>query len=202
MTVIVGVEHEGNVYLGGDSAAVSGWTLQRAADPKVFRHANGFLLGYAGSFRLGQLLRSAFRPPPPAVGEGADAYLAGPFMEALRAMAKEYGYKAATESPTGDRHSSDRWSLLLAFDQRLYGVHSDLQVTRMAEGYGAIGSGDDIALGALAVTSGVNPRARIRRVLAAVDRHNIGVEPPFVIVSGKGTWRGSRRVATPSPPPD
>ena len=42
MTCIVGLVHEGVVYIGGDSAGVAGLSLTVRADEKVFRNSDFF----------------------------------------------------------------------------------------------------------------------------------------------------------------
>ncbi len=62
MTCIVGVVKDGVVYIGGDSAGVSGLRLIKRKDSKVFKR-KGFIIGYTSSFRMGQLLRFKLDPP-------------------------------------------------------------------------------------------------------------------------------------------
>ena len=62
MTCIVGLVHEGVVYIGGDSAGVARLSLTVRADEKVFRNSD-FLMGFTTSFRMGQLLRYSLKPP-------------------------------------------------------------------------------------------------------------------------------------------
>ena len=62
MTCIVGLEHKGKVYIGGDSAGVAGYSLSVRADQKVFINGN-FIFGFTSSFRMGQILRFGFNPP-------------------------------------------------------------------------------------------------------------------------------------------
>ena len=64
MTCIVGLEHDGYVYIGGDSGAGGGYDYSSATrtDEKVFRNAN-FIAVFTTSFRMGQLIRYAFRAP-------------------------------------------------------------------------------------------------------------------------------------------
>ena len=62
MTCIVGLVHEGVVYIGGDSAGVAGLSLTVRADEKVFQNGE-FLMGFTTSFRMGQLLRYSLKPP-------------------------------------------------------------------------------------------------------------------------------------------
>ena len=60
MTCIVGLVHEGVVYIGGDSAGVGGMSLTVRADEKVFQNGE-FLMGFTTSFRMGQLLRYSLK---------------------------------------------------------------------------------------------------------------------------------------------
>ncbi len=64
MTCIVGLVHEGVVYMGGDSAATSSAYLNQTilATEKVFRNGE-FLIGAAGSERASLLLRHSLSPP-------------------------------------------------------------------------------------------------------------------------------------------
>ena len=67
MTCIVGLVHEGTVFIGGDSAGVAGLSLVVRADEKVFRNGD-FLMDFTTSFRMGQLLRYNPDSPPKIVG--------------------------------------------------------------------------------------------------------------------------------------
>ena len=62
MTVIVGLQHNGAVYIGGDSAGIAGYDLMIRHDEKVFVNQQ-FIMGYTTSFRMGQILRYSFKPP-------------------------------------------------------------------------------------------------------------------------------------------
>ena len=55
MTCIVGLIDGRRVWMGGDSAGVSGLDITVRADAKVFRNGD-FLIGFTSSFRMGQLL--------------------------------------------------------------------------------------------------------------------------------------------------
>ena len=63
MTCIVGLIDGNRVWMGGDSAGVSGLDITVRSDPKVFRNGD-FLIGFTSSFRMGQLLAFRLRPPP------------------------------------------------------------------------------------------------------------------------------------------
>ena len=60
MTCIVGLIDGRRVWMGGDSAGVSGLDITVRADAKVFRNGD-FLIGFTSSFRMGH---SACGPRP------------------------------------------------------------------------------------------------------------------------------------------
>ena len=179
MTAIVGLARQGKVFVGGDSAGVSGFDLTVRADPKVFRNGP-YLFGFTSSFRMGQLIRYALVPPEPK-RDDLDRFMATKFVDALRACLKEGGWA---------RKESDREEggcFLVGTRGRLYTVESDYQVGRAADGYAAVGCGDQVALGALYATAGLamRPRARLKLALRAAERFNAGVRGPFVYLSVK-----------------
>lgn len=67
MTAIAGLVHDGRVLIGADSGGVAGWTLNVRKDSKVFTNG-AYVMGFTTSFRMGQLLRWAFKPPAPRQG--------------------------------------------------------------------------------------------------------------------------------------
>ncbi|TFH10740.1 MAG: hypothetical protein E4H14_01995, partial [Candidatus Thorarchaeota archaeon] len=63
MTCIVGIEHEGKVYLGGDR--LRGGSSQKSLldQPKLFIKDNSMIFGYSTSFRFGNLLQYSLTLP-------------------------------------------------------------------------------------------------------------------------------------------
>ena len=76
-------------------------------------------------------------------------------------------------------------TFLVGVRGRLFAIYSDYQVAEEALDYMAVGSGEDIALGALYATAdlGLSPRARMRIALKAAARFKPGVNGPFVYAS-------------------
>lgn len=174
MTCIVGLVHEQAVYIGGDSAGVGGWTITGRADAKVFRNGP-FLVGYTTSFRFGQLLRYAFTPPEQPADMDTFHYMVVEFINALRDCLKDGGYaKKEAEQESGGK-------FLVGYQGRLFLIGDDYQVGEMLDGYMAVGAGDDLALGALYATAGMQPLARVEVALEAAAHHNMGVRAPFSI---------------------
>ncbi|MCL6672442.1 hypothetical protein ACIRP3_23230 [Streptomyces sp. NPDC101209] len=173
MTVIVGLVHRRRVHLAGDSAGSSGSQLTIRRDPKVF--ANGpYVLGFTTSFRMGQLLHHAFKAPHP---EGdLDRFMVTTFVDAVRTCLKDGGWARK------DSEQEQAGSFLVGVHGRLFEIHDDYQVGERADGYAAVGCGDDLALGALHATAGLGlkPRERLTAALRAADHHSTFVAAPYV----------------------
>jgi ATP-dependent protease HslVU (ClpYQ) peptidase subunit len=176
MTAIVGLVHRRTVYIGGDSAGASGWSLTVRADTKVF-HNNGYLFGFTTSFRMGQLIRYALKPPKPT-GE-TDRFMATTFIDAVRECLKEGGWARK------DAEREEGGTFLVGVRGRLFTVHEDYQVAEAADGYAAVGCGDELALGALFATANLRmpPERRVETALKAAERFSAGVRGPFVCLS-------------------
>lgn len=177
MTCIVGVVQKGTVYIGGDSASVSGWTSRVTRLPKVFRRGP-FLIGYTTSFRMGQLLEHSLNVPAQGPKERDDMrFMVTVFAEHVRQLLKERGVaKIESNAESGGQ-------FLVGYRGRLYSVQQDFQVNEMADGFDAVGSGAEYALGALAALRGQPPVQRLKRALAISAHFNMGVSPPFFVKS-------------------
>jgi ATP-dependent protease HslVU (ClpYQ) peptidase subunit len=178
MTAIVGLAQGGSVFIGGDSAGVAGLSLAVRADAKVFRNGR-YLFGFTTSFRMGQLIRYSLTLPKPK-GD-LDSFMATTFIDALRECLKTGGW-ARKEN---DREEGG--TFLVGVRGQLFTVHEDYQVGKPADGFAAVGCGDQIALGALYATAGtgLKPRRRVKLALRAAERFSAGVRGPFVCLTRK-----------------
>jgi hypothetical protein len=178
MTAIAGfVDANKTVWIGGDSAGVSGASITVRADAKVFQRGQ-FLFGFTSSFRMGQLLRYKLEIPTRADGQDVEEYLATSFADSVRQCLKDGGYARKTnEEESGG-------TFLLGYAGRLFCIQSDYQIGESLHGYDACGCGDDIAIGALYSTQDLGgSHGRMMGVLQAVERHCSAVCGPFVIKS-------------------
>lgn len=179
MTCIVGIQDRRRVVIAGDSAGVSGYGIDVRADEKVFER-DGYAFGFAGSFRMGQILRydSELPEPPRALGD-LDAFMVRDFVGAVRAAFERAGWLRKT-------HEVESGGIfLVGVRGRLFCVESDFQVAKSANGYTAIGCGDDLALGVLHTTrrGAWTPEERAQLALEAAAHHNGGVRAPFHAVA-------------------
>jgi ATP-dependent protease HslVU (ClpYQ) peptidase subunit len=177
MTCIVGLVHDGDVYIGGDSAGIAGLSVSIRADEKVF--GNGpFIMGFTSSFRMGQLLRYKFAPPAQTVHQTDMEYMVTSFIDAVRQCFAGNGF--------GDKDASVGGNFLVGYKGKLYNIESDHQVGVPTLAYDAVGCGTDLALGALYATEGVPPEQRINAALSAASAFSAGVAPPFIILKLEG----------------
>ena len=177
MTCIVGLVHEGVVYIGGDSAGVDGMSLTVRADEKVFQNGE-FLMGFTTSFRMGQLLRYSLKPPRRHPDDDINQFMVVTFTNAVRECLKAGGYASKEDEVESGG------TFLVGYAGRLFTVDSDYQVGIPEDGYAAVGSGQDIARGSLFATQGQDdPRERVLTALRAAERFNAGVRGPFHVLS-------------------
>ena len=190
MTCIVGLVHEGVVYMGGDSAGVGGMSLTVRADEKVFQNGE-FLMGFTTSFRMGQLLRYSLKPPRRHPDDDIHQYMVVDFINAVRECLKSGGYASkGNEVESGG-------TFLVGYAGHLFTVDSDYQVGIPEDGFAAVGSAEDIARGSLFATQGQEPRSRVLTALRSAERFNAGVRGPFHILP-----KSEPQLGKPPPEPD
>lgn len=183
MTCIIGVEHEGVVYMGADSIALNGWSKDVTAQSKLFQVGADLLFACAGNPRMAQIMRY-LTDLPRAVPEGDndERRLLIHVVEPIRKALKEYGY-LTTEN--GQELGA---SFLIGFNGGVWEVNNSFQLCRSARKMCAMGVGDDHALGALYATLSQfetwTPTAiieAIRHALSTAEALNSGVSRPFVL---------------------
>jgi hypothetical protein len=107
--------------------------------------------------------------------QGSNVYLAGD--AAARTCFREGGFARKKDEQEEGGH------FLVGVRGRLFEIESDYQVGESLDGYAAIGSGDDVALGALFATHhlGMSPEQRLTLALEAAQHHITSVRAPFLI---------------------
>lgn len=177
MTCIVGLVDKGRVWLGGDSAGVSGLDLMVRSDPKVFRNG-AFLFGFTSSFRMGNLLQHSLTPPRHHPDDDVFKFMVTDFVNAVRACLGTGGFAR--------KDNNVEWggTFLVGFAGRLFTIYDDFQVGENLTGFGACGCGESFALGALYASNGKDPRGRVKLALEAAAEFSAGVRGPFTILNG------------------
>lgn len=159
--------------MGGDSAATDSDTIVTVTNPKVFKNGP-FLIGYCNSFRMGQLLQYKFIPPKQ--GEEPDiSYIVTSFTDTVKKCLEDNSFDEKEEGI----------NFLIGYKGNLYIMEPSFQILVSTNNFNAIGSGSDLALGALYATSKQKPRKRIQIALEAASKFNNRVAPPFIVIRGK-----------------
>jgi ATP-dependent protease HslVU (ClpYQ) peptidase subunit len=175
MTCIVGIAEGGEVWMGADSFFLAGGVVY-SGPSKLFR-VGDFIIGGAGSWRTSELVGYCAKVQPPESGADIRRYLATDFAKALREAATEYGYMGQTE----EGQQSIGYRILIGAQGCLFNFDGVLSHLYIPEGYAAIGSGAEVAMGSLYTTRGSEegPRWRLERALEAAEALTDGVRRPF-----------------------
>jgi hypothetical protein len=180
LTAIAGLIDGANVWMGGDSAGVSGYSLTVRKDPKVFT-IDEFIIGYTSSFRMGQLLRFYLKPDSPKENQNKYEYMVCSFIPKVRQVLRDNGYLKM------ENNKEIAGTFLVGWRGCLYIIHNDLQVGEAALPYVTCGCGQDVALGSLHATESskptLSPKDRIHTALQAAEQFSAGVRSPFTILT-------------------
>jgi ATP-dependent protease HslVU (ClpYQ) peptidase subunit len=181
VTCIVGLVDGDTIYMGGDTlgADMVGTHVVGRADEKVFT-SNDFIMGFCGSYRVGQLLRYSFVPPDPPSRKDDMAYMVTDFVDAWRAIQKEKGsLKKLDEEET---HPA---TVLVGWRGNLYAIEEDFDVGRPQDSYYAIGAGAHFAFGSLHSTKGLvqDPKQRVIMALEAATAYNAACRGPYTMLN-------------------
>lgn len=175
MTCIAAVSDGKHVYMGGDSAGVSGMALQVRGDPKVFKKDDRFLIGFTSSFRMGNILRYQFTPPTFKPEHDLDEYMVDGFAQAALKCFRDHGFACVQhEQVSGGQ-------FLVGVNGRIFVIDNDFQVGWWRCDYAAIGCGADAACGSMHTSTLmlVEPQKRVELALSAAEQHSAGVRGPF-----------------------
>lgn len=180
MTCIVGVEHKGFVYMGGDRCG-SNSSLKVTVDrSKVFLNKD-VLIGFTDSFRFGDILQFHYVPAKRPKKFSDEEYVYLIMIEQIRDLLKDKGYATVADN------AESGGNCLIGYRGKLYELQDDFSLNRTMNGFNAVGSGADIALGSLYTTGleGWEPEKRIITALEAAEEFCPGVRRPFDVVRKK-----------------
>jgi ATP-dependent protease HslVU (ClpYQ) peptidase subunit len=152
MTTIIGVEYANRCVILGDSRIVGDSKIYSHPDMvKVVTNGN-YLVGVAGDVRALQVVLHTWKPP---------AFLAKDRTNVFQFMVNKVApslKQLLTDAGLLDSKSLDKdfeINIIVGLNGSLFEIDSDFAVSRNLDGYYAIGTGGDFALGAL--YAGVTP---------------------------------------------
>jgi hypothetical protein len=144
------------------------------ADEKVFINGD-FVMGFCGSFRMGQLLRYSLKPPTHHPDVDFMAYMVNDVVNAVRDCLKTGGYARK------EKEAEEAGTFLVGFKGNLFKIDADYQVAQPSLPFDACGCAQDIALGCLYANEHLQPEQRITQALEAAESFSAAVRRPFVI---------------------
>jgi ATP-dependent protease HslVU (ClpYQ) peptidase subunit len=169
MTCVVGVAHEGIVYIGGERAASDGGSIVSMCRPKVI-HRGEWLIGYSNSVGVGQLMEFIKLP---TITKDPYIHIRMDMVEALKKSHDIYGKE----------HDENYSDFLIGAQGRLFEFSTqDWSVIEIQES--AVGSGSDFALGSLHTSKHYKDQhKRLRMALEAAIEYSTGCKGPIDILS-------------------
>lgn len=183
MTCIVGIEHDGKVYLGSDSISIEGWNKRVVTEPKCFKHMHNeeFIFGYTSSFRFGQLIQYSFVPPKKLdIHKNDMHFLCTTFIDELRHVLKIGGYLKTIDTTT-----EEAGKCIFGYNKKLYFIDVDFQIQRPNFGYTSVGAGYLYAESILHYLKDkdMDPQDKLIEALTVSSELNAAVIPPFHFVT-------------------
>jgi ATP-dependent protease HslVU (ClpYQ) peptidase subunit len=170
MSCVVGLLHEGDVYIGADGFATTEDGERRPiVANKIIRNKH-YLIGYTGSVRTGQIVDPHYFEPPDDIQDLA---------EALREHLYAKGCVATAEGGI----SMQTCNFLVGYKDQLYEILMDFQLNKVMGNFTAVGSGASYAMGAMHVLNKtyrlMTPENKLEFALEAAAKFHTSCGPPF-----------------------
>ena len=189
MTVIVALKDmdKGITYIGGDGRRQFGNVIVPLSkkEGKVFV-SGGLVFGHTGMAKIRNITRNVqfrFKKGYPKLGFNLEDMLMTHLIPKFKSYAKEKGYLSEEKGIP-----SMGGTVLVAIGTQICIIHSDFSVTPIEGLYTAIGSGQQVALGALqmgVIHSNLTPRKLVNETLKICGQHINSVGPPYIVKTTK-----------------
>jgi hypothetical protein len=175
VTCVVGISTKRGSLIAFDSFASANGKGTVRRDMKGAQLTPEVAFGYTYSYRYGQIITHHLDLPP--VETDPFAWAVQKFVPATRTALREHGWL----KKENDREEAGQ--LILAVRNRVFVIHSDHSVQESTERYTAVGSGDEVALGAiealLHARAGLTDEDIARAALQAAAKLCTGVRAPW-----------------------
>ena len=185
MTCCIAYKIKDGIILAADSAGTDEDDNQvLRQDPKLMKIGN-FMFAISGSFRLRDILMYDFIIPIKAKNETIDKYMRTKFINKFREACIK---KGATKKI--DEQDELLGNVIVAYEDKIYQIESDFQVGESIDNFAAIGSGCQLALGALYTLSKFEPKyfkkhvikKTLFNILEKVSIYKASVKGPYISI--------------------
>jgi ATP-dependent protease HslVU (ClpYQ) peptidase subunit len=168
MTVIASIRTPTSILMGGDSAQNTGGSIMLTSEEKVFINGD-YCFGVAGSPRVAERVRYEFVPPRKIASSTWTQFMVQSFLPRLK---DALGVEAPLEKSA---------ILVGTKGGGIYEIDHTWIAKQSQDGYAAVGSGGDYALGSLHSTRG-DPKRRLLKALNSAAHFNAYIRAPFTIL--------------------
>jgi hypothetical protein len=183
MTCIAGLVSKPKVYIAADSLGAGNGCKQEYSTAKLIKlpvkmmtgeYTSSLvymLIGYTSSYRMGDILKYQFEPPTIGLNQDINEYLVSSFVpELIDCFDKNFFTRAKDSAKSGG-------NFLLGLEGRLFHVQDDFSVLEPVNGYTAVGSGQEFAMGALYALENVTcaPEEALRDAIGAASQFSTTV---------------------------
>jgi ATP-dependent protease HslVU (ClpYQ) peptidase subunit len=149
MTTIIGIQQKNGCVLVADSLVTdeSGRKFWHPEMKKIAERGS-FLVAGSGEVLPCDIIQHNWEPPIPTSKDKQDLYhfMVSKVVPTLRHCLTDNGYNF---DEAHDKKDGERFHLLIAINGVIFDVDQELSITMNADGVYAIGSGGEIALGAI-----------------------------------------------------
>lgn len=175
MTCIIGYSHNGKAYVGADSLGSNGWTKAQYDTPKLFE-VHGMVIGYTTSYRFGQVLQHHLRE---LLSNQVDPYkkLVEEYIPHIREILTAHGAK------TTDKGVDSGGACVIGYKGAVYELQHDFSVLKPSNGIACVGSGAQVAYGAMLALTTKDSEQRILRALEVTSDAVTSVGGDFVVMA-------------------
>lgn len=181
MSIVVGIVHNDGVTIGSDSIVVTDdntCTIATEETNKLF-FKNDLLFGGVGDFIILQHARHTWTCPKNKSDLDPLEYLIKTVCPSL----KRHLATVISKSDEGKSNTTSEAEFMVAYQGRLFEILEDYMVLENPYGYGAIGAGERVALGALdcLVRSKLSPETSAQRAMEVAYKYCQNVRPPYIV---------------------
>ncbi len=168
MSCVIGLIEDGHIYLGADGFATTEEGERRPIITKKIIKNKGYLMGYTGSVRTGQIINPHDFVPPDNIDD---------LSESMRQHLYARGCVVTNEVNL----QMIACNFLVAYRERLYEILMDFQLNEVLGNFTAIGSGAPYAMGAMHILNRtkLKPIDKLETALKAASTYHTTVGPPY-----------------------
>lgn len=146
MTTLVAIQGDGWSVLGCDSRiSDEDGRFQISKEPKIVNN-NGILIASCGSSRTANILHYGYTQPKPLSKENLNSFISSKFIPAMRKNFVDAGIDMKEDGEVAENDGG----ILISVKGEIYAIQNDYSWDTDIRNVYVMGSGGDIALGALA----------------------------------------------------